>query len=112
MKSSGAFAAIVLLILLATTSDGAISCSDVVKDLRPCVSYLVSGSGQPPAACCSGVKALASAASTSEDKKTACNCIKSASKSININAQLAQALPGNCGVTLSVVISPNADCSK
>ncbi|XP_027343845.1 non-specific lipid-transfer protein 8 [Abrus precatorius] len=112
MKSSGAFATLVILILLASTSEAAISCSDVIKDLRPCVSYLVSGSGQPPAACCSGAKALASAASTSEDKKTACNCIKSTSKSININSQLAQALPGNCGITLSISISPNADCSK
>ncbi|KAG5000375.1 hypothetical protein JHK82_021526 [Glycine max] len=113
MKSSGALATLVLLILLlATTSEAAISCSDVIKDLRPCVSYLVSGSGQPPAACCSGAKALASAATTSEDKKAACNCIKSTSKSININSQLAQALPGNCGITLPVAISPNADCSK
>lgn len=112
MKYSGALAALVLLILLASTSEAAISCSDVIKDLNPCVSYLVSGSGKPPATCCSGVKALASAASTPEDKKAACNCIKSTSKSISINAQLAQALPGNCGVTLPISVSPNTDCSK
>ncbi|XP_047179187.1 non-specific lipid-transfer protein 8-like [Vigna umbellata] len=112
MKFSGEFAALVLLILVVSTSEAAISCSDVIKDLRPCVSYLVSGSGLPPAACCSGAKALASAASTTEDKKTACNCIKSTAKSISINSQLAQALPGNCGITLPVSISPNADCSK
>lgn len=114
MKISNAFAAFVLLILLvaSTTSEAAISCSDVIKDLRPCVSYLVSGNGQPPAACCSGAKALASAASTSEDKKAACNCIKSTAKSVKINSQLAQALPGNCGITISINISPDADCSK
>ncbi|XP_061353958.1 non-specific lipid-transfer protein 8 [Gastrolobium bilobum] len=112
MKSSSALAALVVLIVLASTSEAAISCSDVIKDLKPCVSYLVSGSGQPPAACCSGAKALASAASTSEDKKAACNCIKSTAKSIKMNTQLAQALPGNCGITLSINISPNADCSK
>lgn len=112
MKFSGALATLVILILLASTSEAAISCSDVIKDLRPCVSYLVSGSGKPPAACCAGTKALASAASTTEDKKTACNCIKSTSKSININSQLAQALPGNCGITLPIAISPNTDCSK
>ncbi|KAK7243654.1 hypothetical protein RIF29_38462 [Crotalaria pallida] len=112
MKYSSALAALVLLILLASTSEATISCSDVVKDLKPCISYLVSGSGKPPAACCSGAKALASAASTSEDKKAACNCIKSTSKSITIKSDLAQALPGNCGISLSISISPNADCSK
>ncbi|KAL4294119.1 hypothetical protein AHAS_Ahas18G0196200 [Arachis hypogaea] len=85
---------------------------DVIKNLKPCVSYLVSGSGKPPGPCCSGVKALAAAAATSADKKTACNCIKSTSKSLNINSQLAQALPGNCGVSLPITVSPNADCSK
>ncbi|KAJ1377257.1 Plant lipid transfer protein/Par allergen [Sesbania bispinosa] len=113
LLSSGAIAAIVVLILVASTSsEAAISCSDVIKDLRPCVSYLVSGNGQPPAACCSGAKALASAASTSEDKKAVCNCIKSTAKSVKINSQLAQALPGNCGINLPISVSPDADCSK
>ncbi|MED6197627.1 Non-specific lipid-transfer protein 8 [Stylosanthes scabra] len=121
MKSSsspGAVAAtcVVLMIVVASFtsySEATISsCSDVIKNLRPCVSYLVSGSGKPPGTCCSGVKALAAMASTSADKKTACNCIKSTSKSLTINSQRAQALPGNCGVSLPISVSPNADCSK
>ncbi|KAJ1388238.1 hypothetical protein SESBI_39275 [Sesbania bispinosa] len=52
LLSLGAIAATVILILVASTSlEAAISYSDVIKDLRPCVSYLVSGSGQPPGAC-------------------------------------------------------------
>ncbi|KAL5541167.1 hypothetical protein UlMin_044384 [Ulmus minor] len=112
MKPSGVVVALMLLFLAVTVSEAAISCSDVIKDLRPCVSYLVNGSGKPPASCCAGVSALASAASTAADKKTACECIKSASKNLNVNSQLAQALPGNCGVTLSIPISPGTDCSK
>lgn len=114
MKSSIAFVAFMFLflIIVASTSEAAISCSDVIKDLKPCVSYLVSGSGQPPAACCSGAKALASAVSASEDKKTACNCIKSTAKSVKLNSQLAKALPGNCGISVPISISPDADCSK
>ncbi|KAF7824456.1 non-specific lipid-transfer protein 8 [Senna tora] len=106
--------ALVLFLYAASRpSEGAISCSDVIKDLRPCVSYLSSaGGGKPSAACCAGAKALASAASTPGDKKTACNCIKSASKSVTINAQSAQALPASCGISLSISVSPNADCSK
>ncbi|EOY24090.1 hypothetical protein QUC31_008585 [Theobroma cacao] len=109
-----ALAAVCLLLLLAAApaSDAAISCSDVIKDLRPCVNYLVNGTGKPPSACCAGASALASAASSSSDKKAACECIKSAAKNMKPNAQLAQALPANCGINLPVTIAPNVDCSK
>ncbi|WCJ19047.1 Non-specific lipid-transfer protein [Euphorbia peplus] len=103
---------LVLLLSLAMSSEAAISCSDVMKDLRPCVKYLVNGSGAPPAACCAGASALASAATTTPDKQAACACIKSAAKQINPNAQLAQALPTNCGISFPYTVSPNVDCSK
>ncbi|KAL9371742.1 hypothetical protein Peur_036882 [Populus x canadensis] len=107
-----AMAALMMFLLLAPTSDAAISCSDVIKDLRPCVNYLSSGTGKPPSACCAGASALQSAASSTADKKAACECIKSASKSLNPNPQLAQALPANCGINLPYTISPSVDCSK
>ncbi|KAJ4711728.1 Non-specific lipid-transfer protein [Melia azedarach] len=108
-----AMAALILLLLFLTPeSEAAISCSDVLKDLRPCVNYLKSGAGKPPAACCTGASALASAASSTADKKTACGCIKTAAQKINPNSQLAQALAGNCGISLPVPVSPNVDCSK
>ncbi|KAF1881312.1 hypothetical protein Lal_00023348 [Lupinus albus] len=82
MKYSSTLAAFMLLILVVSTSEATLSCSDVIKDLKPCISYLVSGSGKPPEACCIGAKALASSATNSEDKKAACNCIKSTAKSL------------------------------
>ncbi|XP_015932587.1 non-specific lipid-transfer protein 8 [Arachis duranensis] len=113
MESVAATCVLMILVTSVTNSEATISsCSDVIKNLKPCVNYLMSGSGKPPGPCCSGVKALAAAAATSADKKTACNCIKSTSKSLNINSQLAQALPGNCGISLPISVSPNADCSK
>ncbi|KAK9283234.1 hypothetical protein L1049_011470 [Liquidambar formosana] len=105
-------ALMLILVLLAPASEAVIACSDVIKDLRPCVNYLKSGSGMPPAACCTGASTLASAASSTADKRAACNCIKSASKNINPNSQLAKDLPGNCGINLPFTISPNVDCSK
>ncbi|KAI6692132.1 hypothetical protein NL676_019842 [Syzygium grande] len=105
----------IALFLLSTrvpVSQSVISCSDVLKDLRPCVSYLKSGSGMPPPACCAGVSALANAATSSADKKAACACIKNAAQKMNPNQQLAQALPANCKITLPVAVSPNVDCSK
>lgn len=107
-----AIAALIMFLFLTPKSEAAISCSDVLKDLRPCVNYLKSGSGKPPAACCSGASALASAATSTADKKTACGCIKTAAQKMNPNSQLAQALPTNCGITLPVPVSPNVDCSK
>ncbi|XP_002531706.2 non-specific lipid-transfer protein 8 [Ricinus communis] len=108
-----AMATVMMLLLLTTSvSEAAISCSDVIKDLRPCVNYLVNGTGTPPAACCAGASALASAATTTADKRAACACIKTAAQQLNPNAQLAQALPANCGISLPYTISPNFDCSK
>ncbi|KAK4285591.1 hypothetical protein QN277_002271 [Acacia crassicarpa] len=107
-------ALLVLVVVLSTSSssEAAVSCSDVVKDLRPCVTYLSSGSGKPPQDCCAGAKSLAAAASNSADRKSACDCIKSAAKSLTIKSDLAQALPSNCGINLPFAISPNTDCTK
>ncbi|KAK9048050.1 hypothetical protein SSX86_023036 [Deinandra increscens subsp. villosa] len=101
-----------LLILNIPPSGAAITCSTVIKDVAPCVSYLRSGSGMPPSACCTGAKALAAAASATADKQTACGCLKSASKSLNPNPGLAKSLPGNCGINLGFTISPTVDCTK
>ncbi|MFS7906288.1 putative plant lipid transfer protein/Par allergen [Helianthus anomalus] len=101
-----------LLMLSVPSSDAAISCSAVIQDVAPCVTYLRSGSGLPPAACCSGAKALAAAAKATDDKQAACACLKSASRSLNPNPGLAKSLPGNCGISLGFTISANVDCTK
>ncbi|KAL1818767.1 hypothetical protein ACET3Z_013636 [Daucus carota] len=103
---------LVLIFLLSPTSEAAITCSDVISNLRPCISYLTSGSGKPPSPCCAGVSTLSTSATTTADKQTACNCIKNASKNLNVNTALAQALPSNCGVSLPFTVSPTVDCSK
>ncbi|KAJ4979950.1 hypothetical protein NE237_010730 [Protea cynaroides] len=104
--------ALMLLLLLLPTSEAAISCSTVVSDLTPCLSYLRSGSGKPSVSCCSGVKKLAATATSTADLKTACNCIKTAAKQVNPNASAAQSLAGDCGVKLPFTVSTSTDCSK
>ncbi|KAL4356366.1 hypothetical protein HN51_027717 [Arachis hypogaea] len=70
MKSVAATCVLMILVTSVTSFEAIISsCNDVIKNLKSCVSYLVSGSGKPPGPCCSGVKAFAA---TSADKKTAC----------------------------------------
>ncbi|KAF8398570.1 hypothetical protein HHK36_017501 [Tetracentron sinense] len=102
----------VVLLLVAPASEAAITCSDVAKDLQPCLNYLRSGSGKPPSPCCAGVAKLSSAASTTADRRAACACIKTQAQKINPIVALAQSLPGNCGVSLSFAVSASVDCSK
>ena len=109
------FAILPLLLLslqLFQNSDAVIQCSDVLKDLTPCVSYLTTGSGSPSTACCNGVSTLSSAASTTADRQAACSCIMSAVSKIKPSTAAAQALPKSCGITFPFTVSPNLDCSK
>ncbi|XP_010253094.1 PREDICTED: non-specific lipid-transfer protein 1-like [Nelumbo nucifera] len=90
----------------------AITCGQVVSSIAPCLNYLQKGGAVPPA-CCSGVKSLNSAAKTTPDRQTACNCLKSAAVSNpSIQAGLASSLPAKCGVNVPYKISPSTDCSK
>ncbi|KAL1308866.1 hypothetical protein AAHE18_17G136000 [Arachis hypogaea] len=73
MKLVAATCVLMILVTSVTSFEATISsCSDVTKNLKPCVSYLVSGIAKPPGQCCSGIKALAATAATSADKKNAC----------------------------------------
>ncbi|KAL8028494.1 hypothetical protein ABFX02_14G164100 [Erythranthe guttata] len=102
------------LVFFTAPSSSSITCSDVIKDLRPCINYLRGGSGAapPPSPCCAGALNLATSATTTVDKQTACACLKNAAKNINLNPDLAKALPSKCGISLSFQISPTVDCSK
>nr|WEA82709.1 nonspecific lipid transfer protein 14 [Solanum melongena]WJJ08758.1 nsLTP14 [Solanum melongena] len=101
-----------ILLLIAPSSEGAISCGTVISSIRPCLSYLQGSGGNPPQPCCAGCKSLASSATTAPDKQAACTCLKNASQNIKINSQLALSLPKNCGISLSFTISPTVDCTK
>ncbi|WP_369123137.1 non-specific lipid-transfer protein [Salmonella sp. S152_61454] len=98
--------------VLSASYTEAITCGQVVGSLTPCLGYLRSG-GPVPGACCNGVKSLNSAAKTSADRKTACNCLKSAySSNRGLKPANVAGLPGRCGVSIPYKISPNTDCSK
>ncbi|GLJ47353.1 hypothetical protein SUGI_0999530 [Cryptomeria japonica] len=49
---------------MSSKADGAISCSTVVSDLIPCLSYVSGSSAQPTKGCCNGIKTLNTAAKT------------------------------------------------
>ncbi|XP_059668135.1 non-specific lipid-transfer protein 1-like [Cornus florida] len=103
---------LVCIVVTAPQAEAAMTCGTVVTSLTPCLGYLRSG-GAVPAPCCSGVKSLYSAASTTTDRQTACRCMKSAATGIaGINMANASGLPAKCGVNIPYKISPSTDCSK
>ncbi|KAL4200672.1 hypothetical protein AMTRI_Chr02g212330 [Amborella trichopoda] len=106
-----------LLVLLVAHQLGhqarAIDCTAVTESLVQCVTYLTGATDQPAAACCAGMKHLTQIAATVADKRAACDCIRKEEERFhNIKEEAAIKLPGACGVTISVPISPNTDCSN
>ncbi|GKA16525.1 non-specific lipid-transfer protein 1-like protein [Tanacetum coccineum] len=74
-----------------------LTCGQVVGAIAPCLGYLRNG-GSPPPTCCNGVRGLRNQARTTGDRKTICNCLKSASSSYRgVSGNYAASLPGKCG---------------
>ncbi|KAK4418840.1 Non-specific lipid-transfer protein [Sesamum alatum] len=89
----------------------ALSCGVVLTKLSPCISYIKS-SGALPLACCSGVKSINDAASTTPELQLVCNCIKTIVQSVGGNTALVNTIPTKCGVNIPYKYSPSVDCSK
>ncbi|PIN08203.1 hypothetical protein CDL12_19222 [Handroanthus impetiginosus] len=89
-----------------------ISCGNVTSTLAPCFEYVLSG-GKVPPNCCAGVKSLYKAASTTAYRRNVCLCLKSVTSSASPAAiKNAKSLPGKCGITLPIEITPTIDCNK
>jgi hypothetical protein len=101
-----------MVMVSAPMAEAAISCGAVTGYLVPCITYLQGGRGPTPA-CCGGVRRLNSAARTTPDRKTACNCLKGAAGSIaHLNNAAAAALPGKCGVSIPYKFSTSTNCNR
>lgn len=92
-------------------SEAAFSCGLVQAGAVKCLPYLQNRG--PVGQCCDVIKGLLNAAKTTEDRRTACSCLKSAAIAIKgIDIGKAAALPGFCGVKSPFKISLSTDCSK
>ncbi|KAH6791148.1 hypothetical protein C2S51_006154 [Perilla frutescens var. frutescens] len=112
MKGVAVMVAVVVVVAsLAPTPGEAVSCGDVQTSLSPCLAYLVGG-GEPTGTCCGGVRNLAGSLQSQQDRQTACSCMKSAASSYNIQPDSAVNLPGKCGVSLGIDVSPTVDCTQ
>ncbi|GJN13962.1 hypothetical protein PR202_gb00726 [Eleusine coracana subsp. coracana] len=108
-----AIAVCILAVLVAAeTASAAISCGDVTSSIAPCMGYAMGSSPSPSAQCCSGVKSLNGRASSKADRQTACRCLKNmAGRLRGVSMGNAASIPGKCGVSVSMPINPNVDCS-
>ncbi|CAM8955242.1 unnamed protein product [Rhodiola kirilowii] len=83
------------------------TCGTVEKSISPCLPYLKAGPPAKPAAgCCSGIKSLLAAASTTAYRQTVCTCLKQAAGGVSgLKPAAASGLPGACGVSIPYPIS-------
>ncbi|KAL6640700.1 hypothetical protein ACP70R_021823 [Stipagrostis hirtigluma subsp. patula] len=102
----------VVAALLASEASAAITCGQVGSALGPCIAY-ATGKGTLTPGCCTGVRNLNRAASTSADRQAACRCLKSLAGSVGkINMGVVSGIPGKCGVSVPFPISMSTDCNK
>ncbi|GLT44967.1 hypothetical protein SLA2020_188380 [Shorea laevis] len=87
-----------------------ISCQDALVALLPCKPFVTGGSPSPSAPCCEGVSKLNAEASTTEEHRELCRCLKDAAHDIGVMLERAKELPQKCGVNISMPIDPNIDC--
>ncbi|GFY92718.1 hypothetical protein Acr_08g0011140 [Actinidia rufa] len=103
---------VVLAIQLMVEPGSAISCGQVDAALAPCMPYLTGG-GNPAPKCCDGVKNIKGMASSTADKRAACNCVKAAANRYpSLKDDAAQALPNKCGVEMNIPISRTTNCDN
>jgi len=105
--------AVMCMVLVTAPLTHAITCGQVTSAISPCIGYLRGGGGVPPAQCCGGVRRLNSAARTTGDRRTACNCLKSLAASFSgLNLNTAASLPGRCRMRIPYRISPSTNCNR
>ncbi|KAK9124721.1 hypothetical protein Sjap_014323 [Stephania japonica] len=106
------YAMVALVMVAAPAAEAALTCGMVASDLAPCLNYIQHGGTIPPT-CCNGIKTLSAAAVSTEDRRTACTCLKNLlSTNRDINLELANSLPAKCGVPVPYPINPSTNCTK
>lgn len=106
-----AMLAMIAMALLMVHQTEAISCGDLANMISPCLGYLQSG-GSPTKQCCDGARKVQGATHSQADRRTACNCAKSAAGQFKVRQDTASNLPGKCGISTTIPINPNVDCNR
>ncbi|KAF7844109.1 non-specific lipid-transfer protein-like [Senna tora] len=116
-----AFIVVIVVVLIsrcdANIQKSSIACSDVVKEITPCLNYLRGSDGsnaKPSEECCNGVKLLDDDAKSKQERIDVCNCAKQALSDIgNYDPSRIPQLPKDCGFDFTLpAIDKSTDCSK
>ncbi|KAK9224168.1 hypothetical protein WN944_012618 [Citrus x changshan-huyou] len=107
-----AFGLVILVLAVSASRVHAMSCSEAVTTLMPCVPFVVGSDPRPTASCCLGVKTVNDQATTKEDRRALCECLKKAGPALGAKPEKAKQLPGLCGIKVPVPIDPNIDCNN
>ncbi|KAJ8533761.1 hypothetical protein K7X08_007085 [Anisodus acutangulus] len=102
---------VVLCMVVVAPHAEAFTCGQVQAAAVNCLPYLQNRG--PLGSCCGVIRGLISSARTTDDRRTACSCLKAAAATIKgIDMGKAAGLPGVCGVKSPFPISLSTDCSK
>ncbi|KAI9177259.1 hypothetical protein LWI28_012948 [Acer negundo] len=103
--------------ILMVESSEAITCSQVMSSISPCLSYVTGSEGSPSTSCCDNVRNLKDSNPLRADKQAVCQCIKDqVSERFQNNPgpimKKASQIPGLCHVNISVPDNFNFDCKR
>ncbi|KAL3326489.1 hypothetical protein AABB24_037248 [Solanum stoloniferum] len=102
---------VLCMVMVAPYASEAFSCGQVQAGVVKCLPYLQNRG--PVGQCCDVVKGLMNSAKTTQDRRTACSCLKSAASIIKgIDMSKAAGLPALCGVKSPFKISLSTDCTN
>ncbi|KAJ6746881.1 NON-SPECIFIC LIPID-TRANSFER PROTEIN 10-RELATED [Salix koriyanagi] len=102
-----------IMFMIASTTEAAIQCNQVVNTLSPCLYYVL-GTGVLTQQCCNAIVGLNNSVSTTPDRQDLCRCLKNTASQFSFssrNVARAAGLPGKCGVNLPYKIDPSTDCN-
>ncbi|KAI3465918.1 hypothetical protein Pfo_022581, partial [Paulownia fortunei] len=78
----------------------AVSCSDIMPAVMQCASFAIGTVSQPSGGCCYELSRLTGIASTTDDRRQMCNCLKQVAPQYpGVKDSNLQALPQKCGVS-------------
>ncbi|KAF1876453.1 hypothetical protein Lal_00029801 [Lupinus albus] len=115
-KVVGLLLSMMILSLLDGTSKASqindITCAQAGQLVLPCVPFLQGIGSEPSASCCSGAKSVVEGASSTQNRRDLCQCLKKVSSLITINPDRAKQLPKLCNVNLPFDLDPKIDCNS
>ncbi|XVE84345.1 hypothetical protein DITRI_Ditri17bG0005200 [Diplodiscus trichospermus] len=104
-------ALVLCMLVVEPMATRAITCGDVARQLSGCITYLQNG-GKVPSSCCNGIRNLNNQARTRAQRQAVCRCLQSAARSAAFKTNLAEGLPGKCGVRIPYTISRSINCNN